>query len=329
MKTLFRLQHLLAAGALAACTQFAAAAALPGPLVTPQWLRQHRAEVTVVDIRDDMGSLTQAPRYAVDPKTRARHLVQTGGHLEGALSVDFGKIRKDKIVDGKKIVAQLPTAAYFTQVMDSAGLDQGKPVVIVPTGQNVDSMDMAARLYFQLRYFGEPEGQVAILNGGVNAWLQDGLPVSTQPIVATRGNWSAGATDAGLLATLEQVKQGLRSGSDQFVDARPIAQFLGIVVKRPVDAAGGHLPGARSLPTEAIVKPVGAAHVFMSAADYRKIYAEFNIQPDAATVTYCNTGHLASGAWFVDHEILRNPRTRLYTGSMTEWTHLGNPTRGL
>ena len=323
------LKHLLAAGIAGACVHLASAAGLPGPLVTPQWLHEHRSEVTVVDIRDDMDTLTRAPRFETDKKTGAKRLVATGGHLAGALSVDFGKIRQNKTIDGKKIVAQLPSADYFTKVMDDAGLDSGKPIVIVPTGATVDTMDMATRLYFQLRYFGEPRDHVAILNGGVNAWLQAGLPVSTGKVAATRGDWKAAGEDQDILATLPQVERGLRDGSEQFVDARPTAQFLGIVVKRPIDAAGGHLAGARSFPTDAIVRPVGAAHEFMSAADYRKIYAEFNIQPNASTITYCNTGHLASGAWFVDHEILGNPKTRLYAGSMTEWTNLGHPTRGL
>lgn len=323
------LKYLLAVGAVSVYAQFASAASLPGPLVTPQWLHAHRGEVTVVDVREDMNSLTREPKFEVDKKTGAKKLVETGGHVDGALAVDFGKIRQAKMIDGKKIVAQLPSAEYFTKVMDEAGLNTGKPIVIVPTGADVNAMDMAARLYFQLRYFGEPASQVAILNGGVNAWLQAGLPVSTMKVSSAKGDWKATGEDKEILATLEQVKKGLRSGSDQFIDARPTQQFLGIVVKRPVDASGGHLPGARSFPTDAIVKPVGAAHEFMTAADYRKIYAEYNIQPNASTVTYCNTGHLASGAWFVDHEILGNHKARLYTGSMTEWTNLGNPTVGL
>jgi thiosulfate/3-mercaptopyruvate sulfurtransferase len=37
-------------------------------------------------------------------------------------------------------------------------------------------------------------------------------------------------------------------------------------------------------------------------------------------VSYCNTGHLASTDWFVLHEVLGKTDTRLYAGSMTEWT---------
>lgn len=316
-------------GVLGAVAQIASAAGLPGPLVTPQWLHEHLNEVTIVDIRDNMKTFTAEPKFEVDKKTGKKNLVETGGHIASATSVDFGKIREERTVDGVKIKAQLPTADYFTKVMDDFGLNKtDKPIVIVPTGESVESMDMATRLYFQLRYFGEPHDKVAILNGGVNAWLQAGFPVSTDKAAPTKGNWAAMGEDKAILASIQQVKEGLQNGSEQFIDARPTAQFLGIV-SNPVNKTAGHLADARSLPTDAIVKPVGAAHEFMSAADYKKIYAEFNIQPNAPTVTYCNTGHLASGAWFVAHEIMGNKNSKLYTGSMIEWTNLGNPTVGL
>ena len=169
---------------------------------------------------------------------------------------------------------------------------------------------------------------MAVLNGGINAYLQAGYPVSTDKAAPDKGNWAATGEDKAILASLQDVKEGLRTGSEQFVDARPTAQFLGIVTK-PVNKSAGHLAGARSFPTDAIIKPVGAAYEFMSAEDYKKIYAQLNLQPNAATVTYCNTGHLASGAWFVAHEIMGNKSSKLYAGSMIEWTNLGNPTSGM
>lgn len=306
----------------------AGAAGLPGPLVTAQWLKDHQNEVTVVDIRDDMKTFTAEPKFGVDKKTGMKSLVETGGHIAGAISVDFSKIREERVVDGVKIKAQLPTLENFQKVMDDFGLNKtDKPLVIVATGETVDSMDMATRLYFQLRYFGEAHGNIAILNGGVNAWIQAGYPVSTEKTTTTKGDWLATGEDRNILATLEQVKDGLRNGSDQFIDARPTAQFLSIV-KAPVDKTAGHLAGARSFPTDAIVKPIGATREFMSAEDYKKIYAQLNIDPNAPTVSYCNTGHLASGAWFVFSEIMGNKNSKLYAGSMIEWTNLGNPTVG-
>jgi thiosulfate/3-mercaptopyruvate sulfurtransferase len=306
----------------------AGAVTLPGPLVTAQWLKDHQNEVTVVDIRDDMKTYTAEPRFGINKKSGKKVLVETGGHIAGAISVDFGKIREEHTVDGVKIKAQLPTAEHFQQAMDDFGLNKtNKPLVIVSTGDSVNAMDMATRLYFQLRYFGEAHDKMAILNGGVNAWIQDGYPVSTDQATPKKGNWAATGEDKNILASMEQVKKGLHNGSDEFIDARPTAQFLSIV-KAPVDKAAGHLAGARSFPSEAVVKPVGAAREFMSAKEYKKIYAQLHINPKAHNVSYCNTGHLASGTWFVSHEIMGNKHSRLYAGSMIEWTNLNNPTVG-
>lgn len=309
-----------------AAAHIAGAVTLPGPLVTAQWLKDHQKEVTVVDIRDDMKSYTTEPGFNVDKATGKKTLIETGGHIADSISVDFGKIREERTVDGVKIKAQLPTAEHFQKVMDDFGLNKtGKPLVIVSTGDSVNAMDMATRLYFQLRYFGEAHDNMAILNGGVNAWIQEGYPVSTDPAAAKQGDWAVRGEDKKILASMEQVKEGLRKGSDEFIDARPTDQYLSIV-KPPIDKAAGHLAGARSFPTDAIVKPVGAAREFMSAAEYKKIYAQLHINPGAHNVSYCNTGHLASGTWFVTSEIMGNKHSRLYAGSMTEWTNLNNPT---
>ena len=88
-----------------AAAHVAGAATLPGPLVTAQWLKDHQNEVTVVDIRDDMKTFTAEPKFDVDKKTGKKTLVETGGHIAGAIPVEFGKIREEHTVDGVKIKA--------------------------------------------------------------------------------------------------------------------------------------------------------------------------------------------------------------------------------
>ncbi len=302
------------------------AAALPGPLVTAQWLHDHLNEVTVIDIRDDMGRLTAPPKFSVDQGTGKKILVETGGHIAGALSVDFTKIREQRVVDGIKLAAMMPTKETFERVMDEAGLDAGRPIVIAPTGESVESIDMATRLFFQLKYFGDDN--IAILNGGTNGWIGAGYEVSTDAIPPRRGNWTATAERSEILATTGDVQESARSHATQLVDARPTAQYFGIT-KSPIVLAAGHVEGARSFPTEAVSRPAAGGQYFMTASEYRTILAHQDIRPDEPSISYCNTGHYASGAWFVAHEILKNPKAKLYAGSMNEWTHLKNPVVGL
>src|SRR5512140_2136587 len=200
-----KLMQWMGVGVITIATAHAAGAAtLPGPLVTAQWLKDHQNEVTVVDIRDDMKTFTAEAKFDVDKKTGKKTLIETGGHIANSISVDFGKIREERIVNGVKIKAQLPTKEHFEKVMDEFGLNKtDKPLVIVSTGETVDAMDMAARLYFQLRYFGEARDKMAILNGGVNAWIQAGYPVSTDKAAPTKGDWIATGEDKSILASME------------------------------------------------------------------------------------------------------------------------------
>jgi thiosulfate/3-mercaptopyruvate sulfurtransferase len=298
---------------------------LPAPLVTAQWLHDHLDQVTVVDIRDNMQRLTAEPRFNVDAAGK-KTLAETGGHIPGAISVDFTKIRQTRVVNGVNLTAMMPTKEAFQATMDASGLNKQRPIVIVAVGDTVDSMDMATRLFFQLKYFGEDN--IAVLNGGTNGWLNAGYQINSDPIKASHGDWVATDERKDILATTEDVKAAIGGHSNQLVDARPTAQFFGIT-KSPVVTAAGHLEGARSFPTEVMTRPAGGAQEFLSEKQYRTILQQLQIDPDRASISYCNTGHLGSGAWFVMHEIFKNRTAKLYAGSMNEWTHLGNPVIGL
>lgn len=299
-----------------------AASRLPGPLVTPAWLNAHLADVTVLDILATPAEFTTAPRYGKAGKDGVAPLVAAGGHIPGARPVAFGDIRAPRQIDGRKIDAMLPSGARFQNVMRAAGVDGGRPIVITATGGDVGTLDMATRLYWTLKTYGTTD--IAILNGGNAAWLQAGFKVETQPAAKKVGNWTAKPADLRWFASSADVVKAQASGT-QLVDARSTPQFLGIT-KKPVISEFGHIGGARSFPTDAIVRPQGAASYFLTSAQYAKLLPELGIDAAKPTTTYCNTGHLASGAWFVMSEIMGNADVRLYDGSMLEWTKEGHPT---
>lgn len=313
------------AGALWAASP-AFAQALPGPLVTAQWLADNLDKVQVIDVGDDKDRLVAPPKYVVDKKTGAKKLVEAGGHIAGARYVDFAKIREEQVVQGVKLKSMMPTKESFEKVMADAGVDKSKPIVIVSPAENVSSLDMATRLYFQLKYFGDDK--IAVMNGGLNAWLGAGLPVVTDPIAPKQGDWKATAERKEILATTDDVKAAMKDGSTTFIDGRPVAQYYGIS-KSPVVKAGGHLEGAKLLPAEAIAAPVGTSTQFMGPKQYTAIYKSQGIDASKASISYCNTGHFASGAWFVASEIMGQKNAKMYAGSMNEWTNLGNPVVGL
>lgn len=299
---------------------------LPGPIVSAQWLQSHLADVIVLDVRDDMASFSRAPEYEDDPKTRTKRLVAGGGRIPGSLPVDFGEVRVDREIDGRRLTKLLPDAAHFQQTMRRVGLRAGKPVVISSAGESADQIEQATRLYWTLRLYGA--GELAVLDGGIAAWLEAGYPVTTEAATGVdEGDWTAAPAKPGLLASTGEVEAAI--GKRQLIDARPLPQYFGLTFRKPTVLAGGHIEGARNYPTDLRFRTLGIAQVFLSPSEYRAAMAAQLIDTRASTITYCNTGHMAAGLWFIMSEVLGNPNVGLYDGSMHEWTTLGKPVVGL
>lgn len=312
--------------ALAAVAGLAHAGSLPGPVVSPKWLAEHLGEVVVVDVRSDVDAYSGQPEFEVNEKTGARTLVTVAGHIPGARLVDFDRTRVTRTIDGRKVEKLLPDTAAFETLMQDAGVPAGKPLVITHNGQTPDELDMAARLYWSLKVLGA--GELAILDGGDAGWLAAGQALVADKVGTVKGDWKAGMPRRELLAEAGDVDKAA-TASVQLVDARPLPQFLGLSFKKPLVVAGGHVAGARNFPTDVHARASGGAQMFLTPAEYRGVMRQQGIDPAAPSITYCNTGHLASGAWFVMSEVLGNPAVRLYDGSMHEWTSAGRPVVGV
>jgi len=310
----------LAVGSVAAM-----AGGVPGPVVSAEWLNKHVGDVVIVDVRDDAESFTAAPEYET-ADGGAKKLVAAGGHIDGARLIEFGKLRVSREIQGKKIDKLLPDQAYVEDLMQAAGVPKGKTLVITSPGESESEVEEAARLYWTLKVYGVDD--MAVLDGGNAAWLEAGYAVSTDKPSTARGDWKASAARTAYLAETSDVEKAMKDGV-QLVDARPLDQYLGLKFKKPAVAAGGHVAGAKSLPRDVRTRSAGISQKFLSDKEYRGVLAAQGIATDKPAITYCNTGHMAAGAWFIESEILGGKNVSLYDGSMHEWTTLGHPVVGV
>lgn len=290
------------------------AGALPGPVVDTQWLADHQGEVVVLSVMKGSKGFTSKPLYRTDKKSGKKRLVRIGGHLPGARLLDYGKIRGKVKIAGRTVDKMAIPASLFEKVMQGAGINQGDSIVLVSAGLGNGDITMATRAYWQIKYFGHDE--VAILDGGLAAWLTEGRPVESTPSTPARGDWKATAERREMLATSEDVARVVASGGAQLMDNRPISLYLGIWRKSYVYDKG-HIPGAKVFPNEILTTPRPAR--LLSADQYRTLLKEMGFDPEGEIITYCNSGHLASGGWFIVSEILGG-KARLYDGSMHQWT---------
>jgi thiosulfate/3-mercaptopyruvate sulfurtransferase len=307
----------MTASALLALTQWACALQVPGPVVDGEWLSHNMADVTVLDIRPNTKSFTATPQFELDKKSGKNVLVELGGHIANAASVDPKTIRVERTIGGIKVKYMLPERADFEKMARSWGVQTGKPIVIVAAGQDATDLNDAARLYWQFKVYGEDN--IALINGGTSGWIAEGREVIATPTRAAEGNWTGKPERMDLLASSDDVEKAVAAKSAQLVDARNASQYLGLS-KRDYVFGYGHIPGAQNVSTDLLVTEGGAAARLLPVATYRDIFKASGVDPQAPAITYCNSGHLASGAWFVLSELLGNKSAKLYDGSMHEWT---------
>lgn len=294
---------------------------LPGPVVETDWLAANLAQVKLLDVRDDVESFTRRAVLVRKRFTGDLRVETPGAHIPGAALVDFDSIRTDREIDDRDVRYLLPTKEEFTKLMQSWGGNRDDVIVIVHGGMSISDLTMATRLYWQIKYFGH--GRVAILNGGTAQWLVEERPATLDDPAIAAGNWQAGEVNAAIHADSEAVAAALKDDAIVLVDARGPGQYLGI--HKPSYVRGrGHIPGARLFPNELLATDRPPL-LFTEAEDIRQMAEALGIDPDAGTITYCNSGQWASGLWFAFHELLGNGNVSVYDGSMHQWALEGRP----
>lgn len=258
-----------------------------GPLLTPEELRIAEAPI-ILDIRGD--------NYAQ-------------GHIEGAIDAPYGLFRGPANNPGEMVsVEKLETT------LEGLGLTQDRPIVIVAQGSTDSDFGAAARVYWTLKSAGFPE--LSILNGGAQAWVNNGLPVTqtvaeiqpTELDITWDSSWTAETAD------VEEVVAGKRDAV--LVDARPAAFFEGEKA-HAVAARPGTLPGAQNLEYTRFFQP--GATAISTPADIDALLAEFGVNDGEEIVSFCNTGHWAATNWFAISELGGVDNVKLYPGSMVEY----------
>jgi thiosulfate/3-mercaptopyruvate sulfurtransferase len=187
--------------------------------------------------------------------------------------------------------------------MRSAGVRGERPVVAYDAATSM----AAARAWWLLRYFGHPD--VAVLDGGLAAWVAAGYPVSTEAAVVEQGDFVARPggmplLDAGGAASVAE--RGV------LLDARAPERFRG--EQEPIDPIAGHIPGARNVPTTGSVDEDGR---FLGRAALRDAFTAAGVREGVEVGAYCGSGVTAA------HEVLALELAgfpaALYAGSWSEW----------
>ncbi|MGX0976539.1 thiosulfate/3-mercaptopyruvate sulfurtransferase [Roseovarius sp. MBR-51] len=292
MFDMFRKLGLAAAIAVAPMT----AVAQLGPLTDPDAVAQAQAaqEVIVLDIR------TGADYEA--------------GHIPGALPAPYGLFRGPAENPGELVAEEA-----MTDVLRNLGVTEGSQIVVVHQGSDQTDFGAAARVYWTLKSSGIQN--LAILNGGMNAWQQASKPVETGAAKTITPSTITVTYDPTWTATREDVK-AIVDGKDsaELIDARPEAFWKG-ETKHAAAAKPGTLPQSRYFTHD---RWFGQDEPALIKPDLiRELAAANGFEAGDRLVSFCNTGHWAATNWFALSEIAGIEGVRMYPESMVGWSNSG------
>ena len=301
---------------------------LPGPLVDTNWLANNLDNVVVLDVRTSRASFEKKRRSAeavnpcgVGKKKDAPVIVS--GHIPGAVLVEWKDVREDRKTYGKEIKGLVLNKSAFERLMQKSGVNNDDTVVITGGGQSPTEVLVATRLYWMLKYYGHDN--VALHDGGMKDWIISKQQVKYGKSRANKGNFKAGEPRSELLATTEDAAKAIEEEGIQLVDSRNIEDYLGLTYHRKLTRPDrkGHIPSAKMWPATTLVDTKGTA-TFNSLDEIREVASLMKVDVNKPTITYCWSGAQSSLNWFVMHELLGNKNTRLYDGSMHEWSQDSN-----
>ncbi len=174
----------------------------------------------------------------------ARRDLYEAGHIPGAAFVDLD--RELSAPAGPRGRHPLPSPADFVTAMRRAGVFLDRPVVVYDAANSLP----AARAWWLLRHYRHPD--VRVLDGGLAAWVAAGGTLVAGSETPPPGDFTG---EPGTMAVLDAEGAAGLARTGVLLDARAPERFRGDV--EPMDAVGGHIPGARNLPMAAQLQPTG------------------------------------------------------------------------
>jgi thiosulfate/3-mercaptopyruvate sulfurtransferase len=263
-----------------------------GPLVSPEWLRDHLGDpdLRLIDFR----------WYLLGRNGRDAY---ESGHIPGAVFVDLEEVTGSE-GGGRH---PLPTGTQLAEAIRKAGVDSDSKVVAYDDAGG----SIAARLWFLLRWFGHD--RQAVLDGGIQAW---GEPLDQAVRSVPRGNFEWREPDRSRVLDFDSVR---RLAGVPLIDARAGERYRGD--REPVDPKAGHVPGAVSAPWMENLGPDGR---FKSSEELRQRFAALGVAADGGAVVYCGSGVNACHD-LLAMELAGLTKGRLYAGSWSDWSSRDAP----
>ena len=265
------------------------------PLVTPEWLssRLQNPNTIILD--------ATLPPVGVTPPidTHARYLAK---HIPGAIFFDIEELSDHST----PLPHMLPTPEDFSRSMSSLGVGDDSTIVVYEQ----EGVFSAPRAWWTFRTFGAQH--VHILDGGLRAWTEAGLPTESGPVHRAPATFHA-TLNHEAVKNLSQLKDKI-TNHQQILDARSAARFNGAAPEPRPGLSSGHMPGATNIPFTELVE----GGRLKPAEKLRELFLAKKVDIKQPITTTCGSG-VTAAVIALGLEVAGAKNVSLYDGSWAEY----------
>lgn len=248
-------------------------------------------------------------RFTLDDETWGDR-AYTEGHVPGAQRADLARHLAGLIIEGRTGRRPFPEIEDFAQTARAWGIGDTTQVVVYDADRGLMA---AARVWVMLRWIGHDA--VAVLDGGLPAWTDAGLPLDSATVIApSPATQLTLRPRPELLAEVDEVDRVRVEIPMRVFDSRGPEGYHG--QGKYYDPVRGHIKGAGLADRAETLNPDGT---FRSAETLREHYASLitDNRPEDV-IFYCGSGVTAAQNVLAMHHA-GLPGARMYVGSWSEW----------
>ena len=267
--------------------------------VSPAWLKDRLDHPDILPI-DGSWYLPTMLRDGA-PRDGAKEYADE--HIPGAVFFDLDANSDQQ----SNLPHMMPDTVRFSSAMRKLGIGDGMTLVVYD-GAGLFS---APRIWWMLKAMGARE--VFLLDGGMPAWIAAGYPVSDTPVHRSPRHFTA-KLDSSVLADLDDVQRAVRDGGASILDARPADRFTGEAPEPRPGLAGGHMPGAKSVPFSDLIEEGRLKSIERLAA----LLADKDIDLGQPIITSCGSG-VSAVTLTLALRLVGAKDVRVYDGSWAEY----------
>jgi thiosulfate/3-mercaptopyruvate sulfurtransferase len=264
-------------------------------LVTTSWLagRLDHPDVVILD--------ATLPPVGVTPpvNTRARYLAK---HIPGAIFFDIEEL-SDR---STPLPHMLPPPDVFSRSLSALGIGDQMDIIIYEQ----EGLFSGPRAWWTLRTFGAQN--VYLLDGGLRAWIEAGLPTDSGEVHRAPALFHAGL-DQNAVKDFSQMQQMI-AAHKQILDARSSGRFAGTLPEPRPGISSGHMPGATNIPYTELIEEGR----LKSAEELRHIFAAKGVDLLQPVTTTCGSG-VTAAVLALGLEAAGAKQVSLYDGSWAEY----------